>query len=139
MAQIPGEQTVNIDAVIQRLETIPGLSGKIILGHPTFMESIEGSPYVWITGIVELPGDNQRLNGPVRQRVEVRIDLTIGTRNNAAMAALRSDIQSVLLNFQSEPKDDPMTKGRGQMEFMDPAWTVWLDSYLTAYQVDALA
>ena len=130
---------MNIDAVIQRLETISELSGKVEIGHPTLMESIGSTPRVWISSIAESAGANQRINAPVRQRIMVRIDLVIGARSSSEMTEIRSKIQGVLINFQSEPKDDPMTKGHGQMEFLDPAWTTWVDTYETAYQLDSLS
>lgn len=126
---------MNISALVAELETIPGLAGHVYVSEPQKMQHVGTSPYVWISSINE-SGDESPVVGPVRQRINVTIELMIGTLDMAAMDAIRSDIQHVLLNFQAGNGCIPMSFGSGGFDFADPGWVVWRETYETAYWVD---
>ena len=126
---------MNIQSLIQKIESIQGIS-KVMMGHPSMLESIENAPIVWLSSITESPMPNERISGPISQKVLVNIELTVGTRTHESMDEIRSRLLDSLLGFQADPDDFPMTKSRGKMEFMDPSWVVWVDYYDTAYYIE---
>lgn len=126
---------MNISAIVTELETIPGMAGKVTVGIPAQMEGLSGAPYVWITSIVEGGGDSP-IVGPVRQRVELRVELTVGARDLNSMLIARDEVWAKMLNFQPDPGYDPITFRIGRMEFGDPGWFLWRDEFRTSYYKD---
>lgn len=126
---------MNLSAIVSRLESIPGMTGKVIVGIPAQMESIAIAPYVWITSVVE-SGSESPIVGPVRQRVQLRVELTVGARNLADMNSIRDQVWAKILNFKPDNDYDPMVFRVGRMEFGDPGWFLWRDEFLTAYYRD---
>lgn len=126
---------MNIAAIVTQLETIPGLTGRIVVGIPAQMENLAVSPYVWITSIMEGGGDSPIL-GPVRQKVELRLELTVGARNLDSMLTIRDQVWAKMLNFQPDSGYEPMAFRIGRMEFGDPGWFLWRDEFRTSYFKD---
>ena len=96
------------------------------------MENLASSPFAWVTSLIEQAGKSP-VSGPVRQLVDLRIEITVGARNLSDMLEVRNASTHALLNFQPDPSYTPMTFRTGRMEFGDPGWFLWRDEYLTSY------
>jgi hypothetical protein len=99
------------------------------------MENLASSPYVWITSVME-GGSDSPVTGPVRQKVELRVELTVGARNLGTMLDMRDQVWAKMLNFQPDPNYEPMAFRIGRMEFGDPGWMLWRDEFRTSYFKD---
>lgn len=128
---------MNLAAIIAQLETIPGMSGRVVVGIPAQMENLSTAPYVWVTSVVE-GGGSSPVVGPVRQRVELRMELTVGARNLQSMLDIRDQVWAKMLNFQADSGYDPMEFRIGRMEFGDPGWFLWRDEFRTSYYKDSV-
>lgn len=120
--------------IIAQINTIPELSGKVEVGMPAQLEHIGNTPYCWITNVGETGGDSP-ITGPVRQRVVMTMELTIGARNLADTLSIRDKIRVCLLGFAPDPGYELMQFRFGRFEFLDPGWVLWRDEYLTAYMI----
>jgi hypothetical protein len=127
---------MNTSDLITQLETIPGLSGKVALGNPAMMEGITSAPYVWITSINEAGGPSPVV-GPVRQRIEARVEITVGARTVEEMDQTRASVRQALINFQITNGYEPISFSSGGMIFGDQGWFYWSDEYVTAYWHDS--
>lgn len=117
---------------LDQIATVPELSGRVVVGMPERIENITQSPFVWVTNVAQSGGDSP-VTGPVRQKIEFRFELTIGARSLAEMVSIRDKIMAALINFQPTGDFAPMRFLSGKMEFADPGWTFWRDSYSTYY------
>lgn len=126
---------MNLSALITQLETVSDLTGKVMVGMPAQLENIGSAPYAWLTNIVETAGGSP-VTGPVRQRVDLRVEITVGAQTLDGMLSVRDDIRAALIGFQIDGGHDPMTFRAGRMEFADPGWNLWRDDYATAYYIN---
>ena len=123
---------MKLQEIVDQLETVPALAGKVSVGIPAMMENVASSPFAWITSVVEQAG-NSPVTGPVRQLVDLRVEVTVGARNLNDMLEVRDAATAALINFQPDLSYTPMTFRMGRMEFGDPGWFLWRDEYLTSY------
>lgn len=126
---------MNLAAIVTHLETIPTLAGRVVVGIPAQMESLSAAPYVWVTSVMEGGGDSP-ITGPVRQKIELRVELTVGARNLESMLDIRDQVWASMLNFQVDSGHEPMAFRIGRMEFGDPGWFLWRDEFRTSYFKD---
>lgn len=126
---------MNLQAILDRLNSIPALADKVVVGTPAQTEFVGASPYVWITSVSE-GGSGSPIAGPVRQMVDLRVELTIGARTLPSMLSIRDSILGVLLNFQPDDSYHPMTFRAGRMEFGDQGYFLWRDEFMTSYYID---
>ena len=121
-----------LQAYVDRINSITTLSGKVSIGFPAQMEGISSSPYVWITDVMETAGSSP-VTGPVRQEIELRLMVAVGTMSLDTLMATRDAVKDVLLNFTPDPEYAPMEFKNGKMEFSDPGWWFWRDEFVTRY------
>jgi hypothetical protein len=127
---------MDFNAILQRLEQIPALAGKVAVGNPAFMESLSSAPYLWITSIKDYPGESPQ-TGPVRQRIERRFECLLGSRDVNGMFSILETVRASLVNFQPDAGCDPIEVKSGQMEEGEPGWFLWKDEFGTAFFNDA--
>lgn len=125
---------MKLQEILDQLETVTELAGKIVVGMPERLENIGSAPYAWITNIVQTGGQSPIL-GPVREKIELRVEITIGARTLGEMLAVREKLTAALLNFQPDPSYDPIRFRIGRMEFTDPGWVLWRDEFVTGYEL----
>jgi hypothetical protein len=123
---------MKLQEIVDQLETVPALAGKVSVGIPAMMENVASSPFAWITSVIEQAG-NSPVTGPVRQLVDLRVEITVGARNLNDMLEVRDAAAAALINFQPDLTYTPMTFRAGRMEFGDPGWFLWRDEFLTSY------
>lgn len=124
-----------LQAYVERLNGIPSLAGKVVVGLPSQMENISSSPYAWISGVME-EARSSPVIGPVRQIVTLRIEVSVGARDIDSMMDTRTAVKDAMLNFHPDPSDyAPMEFRMGRMEFADPGWWFWRDEYVTDYEM----
>lgn len=123
---------MKLQEIVDQLETVPALAGKVTVGMPAMLENISGSPFAWITSVIQQAG-NSPVTGPVRQLVDLRIEITVGARTLNEMLEVRDAATAALINFQPDLTYTPMTFRLGRMEFADPGWFLWRDEYMTSY------
>lgn len=126
--------TFPLEAIVDRIDAVYGLTGGCQVGMPAQLENVSGSPYAWITNVIETAGDSPII-GPVRQRLLFRVEVTCGDRTLNGLLHARGHIREALLNYIVTPDYEPMTFRAGRMEFADPGWYLWRDEYITAYEL----
>lgn len=124
--------TYPLETLVARIDAVTGLSGGCEVGMPATLENISGAPYAWITNVTEFAGQSP-VTGPVRQRLELRVEVTTGARTLNGLLAIRDAVRASLLNYAISSDYDPMTFRAGRMEFADQGWQLWRDEYITAY------
>lgn len=129
---------MNLSAIVTQLETVTGLAGRVTVGTPTQFENVADTPIVWISAAVESAGSNSRTNRPAIQRIEARIEITLGAKTFDEVAETRDAIRAALVDFQPEAPGDPMEFRSSRMEYSDPGWVLWRDEYGYAYYYDKL-
>jgi hypothetical protein len=129
---------MNIDGIVTQLETVEGLSGKVVVGLPPETASLANGPTVWITDLAETAGANQRINAPALQRIEVRLGLVMGTATLDDLLPLRDAVRDAIIDYLPESNGDPITYRAGRMEFLDAGYTVWRDEYAYSFYFDHL-
>lgn len=127
---------MNTSNLITQIETVNSLKGKVVVGSPAQMEGITSSPYAWITSVTETGGPSPVV-GPVRQRIEARIEITVGARTLGDVESTRDLLKGALVNFQIDNGYEPISFTSGAMVFGDPGWFYWTDEYTTAYWYDS--
>ena len=125
---------MKLQEIIARIETIPELAGKVQVGMPAQMESLGGAPYCWITNLLEIAGDSP-VTGPVRQKVTLKLELTIGARNVTDTLSIRDKVKTALLNYAPDNNYSLMQFRVGKFEFGDPGWVLWRDEFETNYML----
>lgn len=129
---------MNIDGIVAQLETVSGLSGKVVVGLPPQTDSLASGPSVWITDLAESAGPNTRVNAPALQKIEVRLGLVMGTATLDDLLPLRDAVRDAIIDFQPESNGDRITYRAGRMEFLDAGYTVWRDEYAYSFFFDHL-
>ena len=125
-----------LPAVITQLETVTALTGGVVVGMPERLDTLSNTPICWITGADESGNENYRATGPVAQRVETRIELTLGATGVTALNDLLgvlTDVRAALRGFVPITNARPMEFRRGGMVFSDPGWCCWREEYMTDY------
>ena len=123
---------MDLAVFLARLNTQPLLNGKVGLGMPGAMESLDAAPYAWITGAME-SGSLSPVTGPVRQRIEVRLEVAVGGRELAEVQAARDAVRSALVNYAPTTDYAPMVLVKGVLDAAEPGWLQWRDEFNTDY------
>jgi len=123
--------TYPLEAIVERIDATMGLTGGCEVGMPAQLESLSTVPMAWITNVIETAG-NSPVTGPVRQRLELRVEVTVGARTLGSMLGARDAIRDSLLSYIVNSDYEPMIFRSGRMEFADPGWCLWRDEYVTA-------
>lgn len=129
---------MNLAAIVTQLETVTGLSGRVAVGSPTQMENVGDTPIAWISGLTETASSNPRVNSPAIQRIDTRVEITIGAKTLSEVQTTRDGVRAALVDFQPEAPGDPMEFRNSRMEFIDPGWVLWRDDYSYSYYYDKL-
>lgn len=129
---------MNIAGLVTRLQTVTGLSGKVVVGLPPQTDSLSTGPKVWITDISETASPSTRINQPSIQRIECRIGVVTTGADLTAILPLRDSIRATLIDYTPETSGDPIGYRAGRMEFLDAGITVWRDEFAYSYYVDLL-
>jgi hypothetical protein len=131
---------MNIDGIVTQLETVTGLSGKVVVGLPPQTDSLSSGPKVWITDIAETASPSGRINQPSIQKVDCRIGIVTSGADLTEILPLRDGIRTTLIDYQPETQasGDPLSYRAGRMEFLDAGYVVWRDEFSYTYYVDLL-
>jgi hypothetical protein len=49
---------MKLQEIVDQLETVPALTGKVTVGMPAMMENVASSPFAWITSVIEQAGSS---------------------------------------------------------------------------------
>ena len=125
-----------LPAVITQLETVTSLTGGVVVGMPERLDNLSNTPICWITGADESGNENYRATGPAAQRIEARVEVTLGATGADALGdllAVLTDVRAALMGFVPATNARPMEFRRGGMVFSDPGWCCWRLEFMTDY------
>lgn len=129
---------MNIGGIVTQLETVTGLSGKVVVGLPPQTDSLSTGAKCWITDISETAGPSLRVNTPSIQKVDCRIGVVLTGADLPSILPMRDSIRTTLIDYQPESSGDPITYRAGRMEFLDAGIAAWRDEFSFTYYVDLL-